>query len=79
MPKEFQSTIKQRYKENFIKIYNSFGFNDGLTAWNYCKNFLIDGFIAYEIVRKDFDSEIDKIKFLNDLGFDTLKDSVNLK
>ena len=50
LPDEFDTTLKQRYQENFHKIYKNFGFNDGLTAWNYFKNFLIDGYIAYEIV-----------------------------
>ena len=50
LPDEFDNTIKQRYQESFHKIYRNFGFGDGLTAWNYFKNFLIDGFIAYEIV-----------------------------
>jgi hypothetical protein len=50
MPDEFDNSLKQRYQENFNKIYRNFGFNDGLTAWNYFKNFLIDGYIAFEIV-----------------------------
>jgi hypothetical protein len=50
LPDSFDNTVKQRYQENFNKIYRNFGFNDGLTAWNYCKSLLIDGFIAYEIV-----------------------------
>ncbi len=50
LPDEFDESLKQRYQENFSKIYRNFGFNDGLTAWNYFKNFLIDGYIAYELV-----------------------------
>jgi len=50
LPDEFDNTIKQRYQESFKTLYRNFGFADGLTAWNYFKNFLIDGFIAYEIV-----------------------------
>jgi len=50
LPDEFDNSVKQRYQENFNKIYRNFGFNDGITAWNYFKNFLIDGYIAYEIV-----------------------------
>lgn len=65
LPKEFQSTIRQRYKENFLKIYNSFGFNDGLTAWNYCRNFLIDGFIAYEIVYDNKQKNIIELRVLD--------------
>lgn len=50
LPDEFDNSIKQRWQENFNKIYRNFGFSDGITAWNYFKNFLIDGYIAYEIV-----------------------------
>jgi len=50
MPDEFDNSLKQRYQENFNRIYRNFGFNDGLTAWNYFKNFLIDGYISFEIV-----------------------------
>jgi len=50
LPDEFEKSLKQRYQEAFHKIYRGFGFADGLTAWNYFKNFLIDGFISYEIV-----------------------------
>lgn len=50
LPDEFENTIKQRYQENYNKIYRNFGFNDGITAWNYFKNFLIDGYVAFEVV-----------------------------
>lgn len=53
LPDEFDNTVKQRYQENFSKIMKNFGFNDGLTAWNFFKNFLIDGFMAFEIVYDD--------------------------
>jgi len=50
LPEEFDEQLRQKYQENFKRIYYNFGFNDGLTAWYYFKNLLIDGFIAYEIV-----------------------------
>jgi hypothetical protein len=50
LPDEFDNSIKQRWQENFNKIYRNFGFNDGLTAWNYFKNLLIDGYISFEVV-----------------------------
>lgn len=50
LPDEFDNTIKQKYQENFVKLMRKFGFTDGLTAWNYVKNFLIDGYIAFELV-----------------------------
>jgi len=50
LPDEFDNSLRQKYQDSFNKIYRGFGFADGLTAWNYFKNFLIDGFISYEIV-----------------------------
>jgi hypothetical protein len=50
LPDEFDNTIKQKYQENFKRIYNDFRFNDSITAWIYFKNLLIDGYISYEII-----------------------------
>jgi hypothetical protein len=50
LPGEIDDTIRQKYLENFRKIYNLFGLNDGITAWNYFRNLLIDGFIAFEVI-----------------------------
>lgn len=36
--------------EAFRKVYFAFGFNQGHDAWHYCKKFLIDGFLAFEII-----------------------------
>jgi hypothetical protein len=34
----------------FKKVYFTFGFNGGDDAWSYLKKFLIDGFLAFEII-----------------------------
>jgi len=36
--------------ESFKKVYYAFGFNQGHDAWHYLKKFLIDGFLAFEII-----------------------------
>ncbi len=36
--------------EAFRKVYFAFGFNKGHDAWHYMKKFLIDGFLAFEII-----------------------------
>lgn len=36
--------------EAFKKVYFAFGFNQGHDAWHYYKKFLIDGFLAFEII-----------------------------
>lgn len=50
LPQEFDEIIRKKLHENFYKIYNKLGFSDGVTAWNYFKKLLINGYIAFEIV-----------------------------
>ena len=53
LPDSYDETIRQKYQENFTKLINTFGFNEGQIAWNYLKNLLIDGYIAYEVIYDD--------------------------
>jgi len=50
---DYSQDIKDKYQEYFEIIYNRFGFGDNITAWNMMKDFLIDGYIAIEIVWDD--------------------------
>ena len=50
LPTDFDEIIRQKVHENFKKVYNSFGFNDGIKAWTLLKDLIIDGFIAFEII-----------------------------
>ncbi len=49
LPEEFDDIIRKKVHENFDKLYNVFGFNDGIKAWYMMRDLLIDGFVAYEI------------------------------
>lgn len=62
---DYSQEIKDKYQEYFEKIYNKFGFSDNITAWNLMKDFLIDGFIAMEIIYDD--------KKKNIIGFNRLR------
>lgn len=53
LPNDYSQDIKDKYSEYFEVIYNRFGFGDTITAWNMVKDFLIDGYIAIEIVWDD--------------------------
>jgi hypothetical protein len=53
LPNDYSQDIKDKYSEYFEIIYNRFGFGDTITAWNMMKDFLIDGYIAIEIVWDD--------------------------
>lgn len=50
---DYSQEIRDKYQEYFQKIYNRYGFSDSITAWSLMKDFLIDGYIAMEIVWDD--------------------------
>lgn len=50
LPSRYSKDIVDKYTEAFNKIYYAHRFNDGITAWNYFKKFLIDGYLAFEII-----------------------------
>jgi len=50
---DYSQDIKDKYQEYFEKIYNRYGFADSVSAWQMMKDFLIDGYVAMEIVWDD--------------------------
>lgn len=53
LPDEYSQEIKDKLSESFNKIYNKFGFADGISAWMNLRRLLIDGVISFEIVYDD--------------------------
>ena len=68
--KEIVDDLNEAYK----KVYYAYGFNQGHDGWHYAKKFLIDGFLAFEIIYDGEESEPAK----NILGFKEL-DPVTLE
>ena len=62
---DYPQEIQDKYQEYFEKIYNKFGFSDSITAWMMIKDFLIDGYVAVEIIYDD--------KKKNIIGFNRLR------
>lgn len=62
--KEIVDDLNESYK----KVYHAFGFNEGHDGWHYLKKFLIDGFLAYEIIYDENEDE----KAKNVIGFKEL-------
>lgn len=62
--------VKEKYEENFKKIYTYFHFNDDITAWQYFYQLMVDGFLAFEII---WDDNVENI-----IGFKEL-DAVELR
>lgn len=55
--------------ESFRKVYQLYGWNESNDAWQYFKKFLIDGFLAFEII---FNYESNSYKANDILGFKEL-------
>lgn len=62
---EYSQEIQDKYQEYFEKVYNRYGFADNITAWSMFKDFLIDGYVAIEIIFDD--------KKKNIIGFNRLR------
>jgi len=50
---DIENEIVDYINDSFKKIYMLFNFNKGHDAWSYFKQFLIDGFLAFEIIWDD--------------------------
>ena len=37
--------MEQKIQDGYKEIYNLFGFNEGISAWHFFRNFLIDGIL----------------------------------
>jgi hypothetical protein len=62
---DYSQEIKDKYQEYFEKIYTKYGFSDSITAWSMMRDFLIDGYLAIEIIYDD--------KKKNIIGFNRLR------
>jgi hypothetical protein len=50
---DYNKEIHDKYQEYFESIYNKYGFSDSITAFNMMKDFLVDGYVAIELVYDD--------------------------
>ena len=42
--------LKDELYENYKKLYDIWGFSDDITGWQYFRQFLVDGFLCFEII-----------------------------
>ncbi len=68
----FHGTIAAGIEEEINDVYNNiyqyFGFMDAIGPWNYFRKWLVDGFIAFEIVYNDKQTEIIGFKELDPIS-----------
>ena len=60
---KYQEKVIDKYNENFEKIYNAWGFNEGISAWQYFFQWLIEGHLAFEILYDDLQNPREIIGF----------------
>ena len=72
--------IKENLSDTYNQLYNYFGFNDGLTPWNYYRKWLIDGYLAFEIIYNDKQDQIIGFKELDPVSLiPVIDDKTNKK
>lgn len=59
----YQEKIVQKYHENFEKIYSAWGFDRGISGWQYFYQWLIEGHLAFEIIYDNITNPKDIIGF----------------
>jgi Bacteriophage T4-like portal protein (Gp20) len=59
----FQEKVVRKYRDNFEKIYNSWGFGESISAWQYAFQFLVEGHLAFEILYDNLDKPTEIIGF----------------
>ena len=59
----FQEKVVKRHVDNFDKMYNAWGFNGGISAWQYAFQFLVEGHLCFEIIYNDLQKPTEIIGF----------------
>jgi hypothetical protein len=62
---DLSEEMVEKLRERFRQIYIAHGFNNGISAWQYFRQFLIDGFLSFEIVYSNTGKEIVGFKELD--------------
>lgn len=62
---DLKKEIIDDIQDNFKKIYTYFNFMDDTTAWDFYRQFLVDGFLAFEIIYDDAGKHIIGFKELD--------------
>lgn len=50
LPDDFSKPVRDKLYDNFSRLYHTFGFDDGIIAWNLFKDLLIDGYLTFEVI-----------------------------
>jgi hypothetical protein len=59
----YQSAVLDKYNDNFEKIYTAWGFGEGIAAWQYAFQFLVEGHLSFEILYDNLEKPKEIIGF----------------
>lgn len=59
----YQDKVIRKHNDNFEKIYNAWGFGEGISAWQYAFQFLVEGHLAFEILYDNLQKPTEIIGF----------------
>ena len=65
---EISSKIEEEVADVYNNVYTYFGFTDAIQPWNYFRKWLVDGYLAFEIVYNDKQTEIIGFKELDPIS-----------
>lgn len=65
LPVSIDQNIREQYHKIFNDLYQSFGFQNGSVPWTFFKRFLIEGYLAFEILYDDRQRHIIGIQLLD--------------
>lgn len=51
----YQDNIVNKYNSNFEELYTTWGWGEGIAAWQYAYQFLIEGHLSFEIIYDDLE------------------------
>jgi hypothetical protein len=59
----FQEKVLRKYNDNFERIYTAWGFAEGISAWQYAFQFLVEGHLSFEIIYDNLEKPKEIIGF----------------
>jgi hypothetical protein len=75
---DIKDKVKDKVTEHYTRLYNVFGFQNSVLAWQYFRQFIIDGFLAFEIIYDNKGKEIIGFKELDATSLQPIVEKVGL-
>jgi len=75
---DIKDKVKDKMTEHYTRLYNVFGFQNSVLGWQYFRQFIIDGFLAFEIIYDNKGKEIIGFKELDATSLQPIVEKVGL-